>query len=113
MSETVKKILEAIAPVEIKQLGGAGNKCCKVATGTLDAYLRHTFGLKHWDLCAPEVIIKAMGGKATNFKHQRLVYPIEGNQQIAGLILARNSHMYDLIIRRLGPLLATLKEKFE
>lgn len=103
--------METIDPVDIRRIGGAGNKACNVALGSVDAYVHPSMGLKYWDLCAPDTLIKAMGGKATNAKQQRLVYPIDGNQQISGLILARTPNMHDMIIRRLGTLLQTIKGK--
>jgi 3'(2'), 5'-bisphosphate nucleotidase len=61
-------VIETIDPVEIKRIGGAGNKCCNVATGNVDAYIHPSVGLKYWDLCASETLIKAVGGFATDFK---------------------------------------------
>ena len=61
-----------------------------MAYGTVDSYLHPSPGLKYWDLCAPETLIKAMGGYATNIREERLTYPTDGNKQIPGLILARN-----------------------
>lgn len=42
--------------------GGAGNKTCKLLTGTADVYV-HKKGLKEWDTCAPETIARAAGWK--------------------------------------------------
>lgn len=111
-SQEIKSIVESIAPVEIKRIGGAGNKCLNVATLNADAYVHPTLGLKYWDLCASEVLIKAMGGLATNIKEERLTYPLEGNRQIQGLILAKNPSYHALIVRRLGTVLSHLKGKF-
>ena len=79
-SQDIKNIIETIAPVEIKRIGGAGNKCINVAIQNADAYIHPTFGLKYWDLCASEVLIKAMGGFATNIKEERLTYSIDGDR---------------------------------
>ena len=65
-SKELKQIIETVQPVEIKRIGGAGNKCCSVAMGTVNAYMHPVYGLSNWDLCAPETIVKAMGGYATN-----------------------------------------------
>jgi fructose-1,6-bisphosphatase/inositol monophosphatase family enzyme len=59
-------------------------------------------GLKYWDLCSNESLIKAMGGYSTNLYGERLTYPLEGNHSIRGLILAKNPPMYNLIMKRLG-----------
>ena len=83
-----------------------------MARGTVDAYLHPSVGLKYWDLCAPESLIKSMGGYATNFKLERLTYNANTDKKIAGLILAKNPNMHATILRRLGTLLQTLKNKF-
>ena len=66
-SQDMKNIIETISPVEIKRLGGAGNKCASVALGNTDSYVYPSKGCKYWDLCAPEILVKAMGGYATDF----------------------------------------------
>jgi len=43
-----------------------------------------------------------MGGYSTNIYGERLTYPLDGNRNIRGLILARSPPMYNLIMKRLG-----------
>jgi 3'-phosphoadenosine 5'-phosphosulfate (PAPS) 3'-phosphatase len=93
----MEEIIQTISPVEIVRLGGAGNKCNNLAIGTVDSYIHPSPGLRSWDLCAPESIIKAMGGYSTNLAQERLLYPIEGDRKIKGLILAKNPPMYKMI----------------
>lgn len=108
-SKQIEEILNAIDPVEIVRLGGAGNKCCNLAYGNVDSYIHPSPGLKNWDLCAPESLIKAMGGYSTNLFQERLTYPLEGDHKLKGLMLGRNPRMYALITRRMGKLLETMK----
>lgn len=44
------------------RIGGAGNKCVHLALGNVDSYIYPSLGCMYWDLCAPESLIKAMGG---------------------------------------------------
>ena len=111
-SKEMQKIIETIDPVEIKRIGGAGNKCNNLARGNVDSYLHPSPGLKYWDLCAPEALIKAMGGVATDSFLKRLQYPKDGDKQIRGLVLAKNPPMHDMIVRRLGSVLTDLSKKF-
>jgi len=111
-SAEMEKIIETITPVEIKRIGGAGNKCFNVAYGRVDSYLHPSVGLRNWDLCAPETLIKAMGGYATNIREERLLYHADGNTKLAGLILSKNPQLHALIVKRLGALLGTLRDKF-
>jgi len=48
-------------------LGGAGNKVNRIALNEVDSYVQPYRGLGFWDLCAPEAIVRAMGGVATDF----------------------------------------------
>ena len=61
------------------RIGGAGNKCYNVAIGQVDSYIYPSYGLKYWDLCASESIIKGMGGKCTNLLLERLTYHKSGD----------------------------------
>eukprot|EP00535_Pseudo-nitzschia_heimii_P004413 CAMPEP_0197188854 /NCGR_PEP_ID=MMETSP1423-20130617/18627_1 /TAXON_ID=476441 /ORGANISM="Pseudo-nitzschia heimii, Strain UNC1101" /LENGTH=368 /DNA_ID=CAMNT_0042640813 /DNA_START=105 /DNA_END=1208 /DNA_ORIENTATION=+ len=45
--------------------GGAGNKILATALGEVTCTIQHRIG-GAWDLCAPEAILKAMGGKMTD-----------------------------------------------
>ena len=108
----MKEIIETINPVEIKRIGGAGNKCANLALGKVDSYIHPSPGLKYWDLCASEILIKAMGGYATNVKEERLTYFPQNDRKLAGLIVSRNPQYYSLAVRRLCTILQTLRGKF-
>ena len=108
-SPTIKQIIDTIEPVEIVRLGGAGNKCCHLAQSTVDAYIHPSPGLKHWDLCAPESLVKGMGGWATDIFQERLSYPVDNSDyKLKGLILAKHPPMYGMIKRRMGDLLINI-----
>ena len=64
--ETMEFIINAVGHVEIVRLGGAGNKCNNIARGVVDIYMHPSPGLCYWVLCAPESLVKAMGGFATD-----------------------------------------------
>lgn len=101
-SANMTRIADKIGPVEVVKLGGAGNKCNNIAIGTVDTYLHPSPGLKFWDLCAPESIIKAMGGYATDFKLERVVYVAGADPNLKGLILAKNPLWHHTIVSRLA-----------
>jgi 3'-phosphoadenosine 5'-phosphosulfate (PAPS) 3'-phosphatase len=96
-SETMKSIIEQLKPVEIVRLGGAGNKCNNLAIGVVDCYCHPSPGLKFWDLCAPESIVKGMGGYATDLALNRLTYHVGADPNIKGLILAKNPPLHRTI----------------
>eukprot|EP00980_Cylindrotheca_fusiformis_P028990 scaffold22689_cov163-Cylindrotheca_fusiformis.AAC.5 len=45
--------------------GGAGNKILAAALGEVACSIQHKYG-GPWDICAPEAILKAMGGRLTD-----------------------------------------------
>lgn len=99
----MQKIINGISPVEIKRIGGAGNKCNNLAIGNVDCYLHPSPGLKFWDLCAPESLMKGMGGFGTDFKGERIKYVAGADPNLKGLILAKNPTWHKTITERLGP----------
>lgn len=60
-----------------------------MAIGNVDSYIHPSPGLMYWDLCAPEPLIKAIGGYSTNLLNERLTYPLGTDCKIKGLILAK------------------------
>jgi len=70
-----KTVLEAVVPGETRwvQMGGAGNKLLAVAAGRVDAAVMH-FGTSLWDTCAPEAVVRAMGGTVTDLFGSPLVH---------------------------------------
>jgi 3'-phosphoadenosine 5'-phosphosulfate (PAPS) 3'-phosphatase len=39
MTDEMQEVIQTIAPVETKRLGGSGNKCANLAMGKVDAYM--------------------------------------------------------------------------
>jgi fructose-1,6-bisphosphatase/inositol monophosphatase family enzyme len=58
-------------------------------------------GLKFWDMCGPEALIKGTGGMATNFNQKPLNFA-EQDHRLNGLIAARTPSMHKLICNRLA-----------
>ena len=66
MSDSMMETIKMLEPVDMVRLGGAGNKVNRIALGEVDTYVQPRGGLGYWDLCAPEAIIRAMGGFFTD-----------------------------------------------
>jgi 3'(2'), 5'-bisphosphate nucleotidase len=111
-SDTIKEILNVLEPVEIKRIGGAGNKVCNLALATVDCYIHPSPGLMYWDLCAPESLVKGMGGYATDLYQGRLRYdPNAPNYKLKGLICAKHPPMYETIKMRMGETLLNISKR--
>ena len=91
-------------------MGGAGNKVGNLIQGQVDCYIHPIPGLMYWDLCAPESLVKGMGGQATNLAQHRLLYG-GSNHKIQGLVCAKTPHMYNLIQSRIGAKLLNIARR--
>ena len=100
----MKKTIEQLQPIELHRLGGQGNKINRVALNEVDSYIQTRVGLSFWDLCAPECLVRAMGGLCTDFNQLRFVYDMSKNHNSADLrpfIVANRPGIHALIINRL------------
>ena len=94
MNQQMMDTIEKLAPVEICRLGGAGNKVNRIALGEVDTYVQPRGGLKFWDLCAPEVIVRAMGGLFTDIDGNRLNYSDVSNPKLPAFIIGKTQNMH-------------------
>ena len=82
----------------------------KVVLGEADSYINPGNRCSFWDLCAPEAILRAMGGILTDENQNRLRYTKErngGSTLIPGFFIGKTSNMHALIFNRIQ------KEKVE
>ena len=73
-NELVNQCLANMSPTEIVRQGGAGNKALRVLEGEADAYVFASPGCKKWDTCAPEAILRAIGGNLTDVHGNLIQY---------------------------------------
>ena len=66
MTDIVKHGLDNIPNCEMTYKGGSGYKTLCVIDGSSDCYLYPRNGTKRWDTCAPEAILRAVGGRFTD-----------------------------------------------
>jgi 3'(2'), 5'-bisphosphate nucleotidase len=86
-------------------VGSVGLKLGLIARGERDLYVNPSGHSKLWDVCGPEAILVAAGGRITDAHGDPLAYrgPALGN--LRGLI-ASNGPVHDEVVARLRPLLA-------
>ena len=56
-----------------------------------------------WDLCAPEAIIRAMGGVCTDWNRKHINYSVEAlpTRRIPAFIIGKNVNTYMRVAQRL------------
>ena len=70
----MNKIISTLNPQSVEEVAGAGNKFLHLATGKSDLYLNFVKGLKMWDTCAGDALIKSRFGVFTNAMSEHIVY---------------------------------------
>jgi len=102
-SEVIEEAIARIAPNEVIRVGGAGFKCLQVLNGTADLYLYPTNGTKKWDTCAPEAIMRSVGGSLTDKFGRNLSYleNAEKENKDGILVSMKNHHKFVEALRPL------------
>jgi len=73
-SEQVEKAIATTNPSEVIRVGGAGHKALLVMEGVVDIYIFASAGTKKWDTCAPEAIVRSIGGTLTDIHGKSFSY---------------------------------------
>lgn len=87
-SERLSKALEILNPAKTIRVGGAGYKGLLLLQKQVHLYIHPMAGLKKWDTCAVDALIKASGGKVTDCYGKDIVYGKAGNHTITNGLLA-------------------------
>lgn len=66
ITDLIKKDLGSIPNSHLMHAGGAGHKVLCVIEGEADVYIYPRNGTKRWDTCAPEAILRSLGGSLTD-----------------------------------------------
>ena len=102
------RMSEVVARFQFKRelaRGSVGVKIGLLALQEADVYIHLSPRTKHWDTCAPEIILREAGGETTDLFGARLVYNTSDVQNHNGVV-ASNGAAHDSIINTLKPLLA-------
>ncbi|KAK6621539.1 hypothetical protein RUM44_001346 [Polyplax serrata] len=70
----VNEAVEAMEPTKVIRVGGAGHKVMLLMEGKAHAYVFASKGSKRWDTCAPEAILRALGGELTDMAGNHYCY---------------------------------------
>lgn len=100
----ITSALEALRPQQVLTIGSAGLKGAAVADGRADIYLAPEFAGCRWDSCAPEAIIRSLGGLFTDARGNSLDYRAAGVENNRGAVAAPPA-LHAEVIDRLSELL--------
>lgn len=96
-SEALKETLDAFPDATIVNTDGSGYKILSVIEGVNDAYLYPQPGTKRWDTCAPEAILRSLGGTLTDSFGQDIDYSRterKYHMNWTGLVATLKNHDY-------------------
>ncbi len=100
-TELNKNALDLLQAKKIIPMGSAGLKGMAVADGEADIYLAPQFAGCLWDSCAPEAVIRALGGQFTDVQGQRINYRAGTMENNRGAIAAA-PQLHNEVVRRLS-----------
>jgi 3'(2'), 5'-bisphosphate nucleotidase len=85
--------------------GSVGLKIGLIAKQVCDLYIHFSPRTKHWDTCAPEIIVEEAGGKLTDIFGERIVYNTFDVQNHNGILASCGESAHEKAIKDLRPLL--------
>ena len=95
LTPRVHEALGARAPIE--RCGSVGVKIARLCQGMADVYLSGGRGVKKWDTCGPEALLRAAGGELTDLAGRPIDYADPTLELRAGLC-ASNRALHRLVL---------------
>ena len=87
------------------QRGSVGLKVGLIAQQFADLYIHLSPRTKHWDTCAPEIILTEAGGEMTDLFGEKIIYNTSDVHNHNG-VLATNGVSHDEAVKNLRPLMS-------
>lgn len=103
-SPKMKRIVSDFGLKNEIRRGSVGLKVGLIARQICDLYIHLSPRTKHWDTCAPEIILGEAGGKLTDIFGEKIIYNTADVHNHNG-VLATNTTAHDLTLAHLKPLL--------
>ncbi len=86
-----RRVVESLGPTRLLTSGSVGRKAALVASGQADLYVNMSSRSRHWDACAPEVVVREAGGAFRDARGREIVYNTEQTRNTAGLMACRRA----------------------
>jgi len=103
-SPRMSLVVESLGLKKEIRRGSVGLKIGLMAQKICDLYIHLSPRTKHWDTCAPEIILREAGGRMTDLFGEKIIYNTPDVHNYNG-VLASNGIAHDLTVARLKPLL--------
>ncbi len=103
-SPKMSQVVESLGLKSETRRGSVGLKIGLIAEKFCDLYIHLSPRTKHWDTCAPEIILREAGGEMTDLFGGKIVYNKANVHNYSG-ILASNKVSHRQTVEMLKPLL--------
>lgn len=103
-SDKMNRVIKKFGIKREIRRGSVGLKIGLIARQICDLYIHFSPRTKHWDTCAPEIIIKEAGGNLTDIFGGKIIYNTKKVGNYNG-VLANNNAAHEKIVENLRPLL--------
>jgi len=103
-SPRMSMVMESLGLKKEIGRGSVGLKIGLIVQKFCDLYIHLSPRTKHWDTCAPEIILREAGGRMTDLFGEKIIYNTSDVHNHNG-VLASNSVAHDLTVVKLKPLL--------
>ncbi len=103
-SPRMSLVVESLGLKKEIRRGSVGLKIGLMAQKICDLYIHLSPRTKHWDTCAPEIILREAGGRMTDLFGEKIIYNTPDVHNYNG-VLASNGIVHDLTVAKLKPLL--------
>ena len=104
-SPQTSRIVEKFGLKKEVKRDSVGLKVGLIAKQICDIYIHPSIHTKHWDTCAPEIILREAGGEMTDLSGAKMIYNTPDVRNLGG-ILASNGVSHDLAVELLSTELA-------
>ncbi|MFM2152567.1 MAG: hypothetical protein RL199_1002, partial [Pseudomonadota bacterium] len=85
-SSRVRRVADALGSGPVERCGSVGLKAARVVEGQADAYIHFGASTSLWDVCAPEAVVRAAGGRFCGLDGLPLRYDGGGTRNMAGIL---------------------------
>lgn len=110
-SRNMHRIVEEFGLKNEVRRGSVGLKIGLIATQVCDLYIHFSPRTKHWDTCAPEIIVAEAGGKLSDLFGNQITYNLRDVRNHNGVIASCGDEAHQKTVSSLAPLLEEFGRK--